>query len=151
MFGVGHGGIEAIVLIGLTYVSNIILSIMINTGNSDAMTANMTAQQATALIAQYIDTPSYLFLFAGIERMATILFHIVLSMMVYRSVRDNKIGGYFAAIIVHTLVNTVIVYFADKNITVAFILIGLLLVISALYVGRFINDIKEKRSDVVKA
>lgn len=143
MFGVGHGGIEAIVLVGLTYISNIIISIMINAGNTDIITANMTAQQATALVSQYVDTESYLFIFAGIERMATILFHIVLSILVYRSVRDKKLLGYFFAIGIHTLVNVVIVYFASINITISFALVILLFIVSLWFVLRFIKDIRK--------
>ena len=34
--GLGHGGIEAIFLIGMTYVNNLLYSVMINTGAFDA-------------------------------------------------------------------------------------------------------------------
>ena len=31
-FGLGHGGLEAMLLVGLTYVSNLVLAVLMNTG-----------------------------------------------------------------------------------------------------------------------
>ena len=48
--GLGHGGIEAIVIVGMTYINNLLYSAMINTGAFDTMvesTAQMGVDENT--------------------------------------------------------------------------------------------------------
>jgi len=63
-YGIGHGGIEAILLVGITYISNLFLSLAINSGNLGAL----GSQLPSTVISALTDTPSYLFAVAGIER-----------------------------------------------------------------------------------
>lgn len=112
MYGIGHGGFEAIVLVGLAYISNIATAIMINTGaiNAtlaalDSATAEATVKQLSALCA----TSPALFFAAGVERISAIALHICLSYFVYRAVRYGE-GRYFAlALLAHFAVDAVVV------------------------------------------
>ena len=93
--GLGHGGIEAIVLIGGTYVNNIIYSILINTGNFRPMVMSMSdlgvdIEQFRTIEMQLIGTPSGTFLLAGYERILTMIIHIALTVMVFYFVHKGK-------------------------------------------------------------
>lgn len=97
MYGVGHGGLEAVLIVGLAYISNIVTAAMINSGALaaqlaalDAATAETTAKQLAAL---WETAPGDFFL-AGVERLSAITLHICLSYFVYRAVRYGE-GRYF--------------------------------------------------------
>ncbi len=108
MFGVGHGGIEAVIVVGFSMISNIIVSIMINSGTYDAtlslldpMTRATTLQQVSVL---WLSEP-WIFFIGGVERIAAIAFHISASYLVYRSVKDRKPLLLCAAIALHFLLD----------------------------------------------
>lgn len=109
--GIGHGGIEMIILISLTYVSNLVISTQINSGVWQQMIETMQASgagQATidSLLATQdalISTPSSYFLLAFVERFFTLFFHIGLSVMVAEGIVKNKALLYSGFVIVlHT-------------------------------------------------
>lgn len=96
-YGIGHGGIEAILLIGITYIVNIIYSILINTGSIDG-----------SLVPQLLSTPPSLFLIAGVERVFAILFHIAAALLVtYGIMNDRKIYILYS-LIFHSLLDSVV-------------------------------------------
>ncbi len=71
--GLGHGGIEAMVLIGMTYINNILYAFMINSGLMDtvieqsAVMGTDAVQQLNTVVDALVETPSYLFALAGYE------------------------------------------------------------------------------------
>ncbi len=111
--GLGHGGIEAIVLIGMTYINNLLYSVMINTGTYDVMveqTAALGVDTSALLSAkeQLIETSSSLFLLAGYERILTIILHIALSLLVcYFVSRKKDFTGIGICLVIHMLVDFV--------------------------------------------
>lgn len=95
--GLGHGGIEAMILIGTTYVSNLVLIFMINSGAFDTLlseTAAMGADvSALELIRdQLIHTSPALFLLAGFERLLAMTGHVAMSVLVCYGVAHKKTG-----------------------------------------------------------
>jgi uncharacterized membrane protein YhfC len=105
-FGVGHGGIEAIGLVGLTYINNIVLSIMINTGIFDSViTPQIGAKAAFEVKNMLLGLPPEMFLAAGLERVLTIIVHISLSLLVLYGVMNRKTIFLIYAILLHTLLN----------------------------------------------
>ena len=109
--GLGHGGIEAIILIGMTYVNNLLYAVMINSGAFDATVAQTGAlpvPNAAELVNQLnqiktalIETPAYAFYLAGYERILCVLFHTAMSLLVCYMVYKKKallgVGIAFAA------------------------------------------------------
>ncbi len=120
MYGIGHGGIEAILLIGMTYVSNLSLAITVNSGSlGEIMNALEEAQPGSseaflAQIAPLWELPASQFLLAGVERMGAIGLHIVMSYLVYLAVKRRKIGWYGLSILVHAVANAGIVLLAQE-------------------------------------
>jgi uncharacterized membrane protein YhfC len=108
-YGAGHGGIEAIVLAGLPMLNAIICSIMLNTGNMEALTAQLQGdalEQLNAQMTAIVTTSPYLFLLGGIERIFSIAVQFSLSIIVFYSVyRKNKLWLYPFAILLHAIID----------------------------------------------
>jgi uncharacterized membrane protein YhfC len=104
-YGIGHGGIEAIVLSGLGMVNNIAISIMINTGTFGQVSNQVGPAAAESIRQTLIDTPAYLFGVSGLERAMTMVVHIGLSLVVLESVRRRRPLYLLYAILLHGLVN----------------------------------------------
>ncbi len=97
-YGIGHGGIEAVLLVGLSYIGNIVYSIFINAG-----------AVSSELVPQLLSTPPDWFLAAGIERVFTILFHIAAALLVTYGIMYNKKIYILYCLLLHTLVDGVAV------------------------------------------
>lgn len=104
-YGVGHGGFEAIVLVGLTYINNLVISLAINNGTYDQSIGPALGASAETVKNQYLNLPSSIFAVGGIERFLTILAHIGLSVLVYYAVRYRMPRFYLYALLAHTLLN----------------------------------------------
>jgi len=108
MYGIGHGGIEAILVVGLAEISNLSIAMVINSGQAATIFAGLD-EAALASLAPLWELPPYQFYLAGVERAAAILLHISLSYFVYRAVKDRKSTYYFAAVGLHFFVDAVTV------------------------------------------
>lgn len=112
MYGVGHGGIEAILLVGMTYVSNLMTAFMINSGALQASVELVDAelQQTTFEQVKVLwELPSWQFYMAGIERLAALFLQIALSVLVYKAVSAKKRTYWFIAFGIHFAVDFLIV------------------------------------------
>ncbi len=104
MYGAGHGGIEAIILVGLPVIVNIFIAIMINSGSISSIIKDPTTLQTTLNQFKTLSTTSSAtFLLGGAERILAIIIHLVFSIIVFKAVRENKIGYFFLAIGLHAL------------------------------------------------
>ena len=117
MYGVGHGGIEAMLLVGMSCVSNLIVAVMINSGQVsvllnmsgvDESTYQLAVEQMTAVSA----APAWQFYMAGLERIAAIIFHISASYLVYLAVKEKKLPYYLLAILLHFLLDAMVLIIA---------------------------------------
>lgn len=93
--GLGHGGIEAIVLVGVTYINNLVYIAMINSGTFDALveqTARLGADAAPLMQTKdaLLNTSAGVFYLAGFERILTMILHVALSLMVCYFVWKKK-------------------------------------------------------------
>ncbi len=92
--GLGHGGIEAIFIIGMAYVNNLIYIAMINSGTLFSLVAPgadpEVQAQLDAVVASLLSTPSYLFLLAGFERLLTMVAQTAMSMLVCWGLKSGK-------------------------------------------------------------
>lgn len=105
-YGIGHGGIEAILLVGTTYINNIVTSLMINNGTFDRVIApRLDGELASLIKTQLIEASPFLFLAGGLERFFAIIIQIALSLVVLYAVVKRKFSFVIYAILLHTLVN----------------------------------------------
>jgi len=108
MYGVGHGGIEAILLIGLTYISNLLTSVMINSGalQSSMALLDETMQQTTYQQIKLLwELPAWQFYMAGVERLLAIALQISLSILVYKAVTSGSRKFWLLAFGIHFVVD----------------------------------------------
>lgn len=112
MYGIGHGGTEAVVIGTLTQFSNFITAFAINfSGINELLKAvpeelrDTTYNQLRALW----ETPSYMFYIGCYERMLAICIHLCCSYIVYRAIADRKISRFFLAILIHAFIDGSIV------------------------------------------
>ncbi len=120
-YGVGHGGFEAIFLVGLGYISNLVISLMINNGTYDSLVAPQLGTNADTVRITLLSTPAYLFLAGGIERVFAIAIQLGLSVMVYLSVKSRQSRYYWVAVLMHTVVNFPVVLFASAGVSLIWI------------------------------
>jgi uncharacterized membrane protein YhfC len=108
-YGVGHGGIESIIIVGLSIVNTIVFSIMLNMGTIETITAKLQGgalEQINTQMEALLTTPSHLFLIGGIERIFAIAIQISLSIIVFYSVHaKDKLWLYPFAILLHAIMD----------------------------------------------
>jgi len=102
-FGIGHGGIEAILMAGIG---------------------------AVKLLLTDIDSVNPALMFAGgLERIAAMVCHVGWSVMVMKSVRENKIGWLLMAFGTHTVLDTIVGLGMGIWVTEAFLMLCMALMI----------------------
>lgn len=94
--GLGHGGIEAMILIGMTYINNLIYIAMINSGAFDMVLAQTAAMgvdvsQLELIREQLLNTAPALFLLGGFERILAMIAHAAMSMVVCWGMYSKKV------------------------------------------------------------
>lgn len=104
-YGLGHGGIEALLLVGITNVNNIIVSLAINSGAFDTSIAPQLGEAAELIKTQLLTTPPALFLVAGVERVFALVIQVALSLLVLAAVKQRRPILVVYAILLHGLVN----------------------------------------------
>ena len=94
-YGIGHGGAEAILLVGLTMFNNLVLAAIVSAGaTTDPAVLEMAEQLAS--------TSTEMFLWAAFERFGAIILHLSLSVLVFAAViKPGKKRLWPAAIIIH--------------------------------------------------
>lgn len=112
MFGIGHGGIESILILGTSMVSNLAMTAMLNLSGIeevlDQIPEDLRDAYYTQISALWTTAPSAFFL-AAAERISALALHICLSYLVYRAVKDRKILLFFLAVLIHAAVDGVVV------------------------------------------
>ncbi len=100
MYGIGHGGVESILLVGVSLVVSLLAVLLGNAGK----TQNRMFLQAAQAIAQ---TPVSLLLASGFERAVALCLHISLSVLVFFSVkRQGRLWMFPLAIVFHAATNS---------------------------------------------
>ena len=113
-YGAGHGGVEMLILFGISMISNLVVAAMINAGQADVLTAKVPEEQLAQVQAQFAQLASLTsgaLLFGFWERLSALVLHLGLSMLVWTAVRR---GGKWlwlfpAAILLHAVVDAIAV------------------------------------------
>ena len=113
-YGIGHGGVEMLVIFGITMVGNLVLSALINSGQIGLIMAGVPEANQAQVQAQFaqLETLGVGTLLTGLwERFSAIVLQLGLSVIVWTAVRR---GGRWlwlfpAAILLHAMVDAVAV------------------------------------------
>ena len=109
-YGIGHGGVEMLTIFGITMINNLVISALINSGQTDVIFSKVPVEAVEQLRSQLdqLQTIGVGTLIIGIwERFSALVLHLGLSMMVWVAVRK---GGKWlwlfpAAIALHAIVD----------------------------------------------
>ncbi len=113
MYGVGHGGLEAMLLLGFAYISNLVMAAFLNAGMADTLTATVTGEAADQLktaMQTLTSTAPWIYLLGLAERAFAVTIHICLSVLVWFAVKKPGKGWLFPlAILLHAAVDGITV------------------------------------------
>ncbi|TVT28243.1 YhfC family intramembrane metalloprotease [Salinicoccus cyprini] len=119
-YGIGHGGVEAIIVLGLSTFNVLILSILANNGS------DLLGQLPAGVLESITGAPAYTYIIGILERIIAISLHIGLSVIVFVAVMQKGKWYLFPlAIVLHAL----------ANVTAAMMQAGLLANLWMVYVG----------------
>ncbi len=135
--GIGHGGIEAVLLVSLAYVNLIIYSFMINSGTFDALIVGEAAEQISAVKESLINTSPALYLVAALERLFAMVFHVAMSVLLMEGFAKKRVLPYFLIVLgLHSLIDFLAVYLGQMGVPIWGIelMVGLFAVGGAVYI-----------------
>ena len=111
MYGAGHGGLEAIVLLGITSINNLTYSVLINAGRIDTLTQGLPAEalgQLETVIEQLSTASPALFLLGAAERLFALALQLALSVLVwFAAKKPGRVWLFPLAILLHLIVDAV--------------------------------------------
>lgn len=146
MYGVGHGGIEAMFLLGITSINNLANAMMINDGSMNQLLADLdesVRQSTTQSLSVLWETPSSVFFMAGFERMIAICLQISLSVLIYRAVKEKSGRWYWAAFGAHFAVDFIAVLLSGVSIFLTELLMALLTAAVVRYAVRTYRELQK--------
>ena len=148
--GLGHGGIEAMVLIGMTYVNNLAYIAMINSGTFDATLAQAAAAGVDVaqleLVKQQLVTMSpAMFLLAGFERILAMTGHAAMSALVCYGVAHKKVlPCTLLCLLIHTFIDLTAGITLVLPQTTAYILVYAILILVAVFSLYVLKDLRRR-------
>lgn len=123
MYGAGHGGFEAMMLLTVGMINNLVYSVMINLRQTQVLLAPLDETTQGVLKAAFdtlIATPAWHFLLSPMERIGAIAAQISLSVIVWFGVSGKKcrLPLFLLAIILHGVLDAVAVIAFKSGISI---------------------------------
>lgn len=94
--GIGHGGVESAVMVGGSVLVSFVYMMVMRSGDP---------QMLNPQVAAFFNTPWNLPLIGALERVLTIVLHITLSVLVWKSVVSHNGWIFLGAVLYHALVD----------------------------------------------
>lgn len=112
MFGAGHGGIEAVLLglIGFISFLQLVFYRQLGAENLASMAEGSQLEALQSVLRSYWNLNWYEHLWGTLERFSVVSIHLSATVLVYQSLRRKNLFWYLAAILWHTLVDFFAVY-----------------------------------------
>lgn len=129
MVGLGHGGIEAMIIGGVFTAAS--LTALLSLQHVDLATLGLTAEQMTAVTAQLDSLEKMpLLAFASLaERCLAMILHVVISLLVWQAFKRRQPLYVLAGLLYHTLFDATAVY-AAQFIQNVWLIEGLILLLA---------------------
>lgn len=142
-FGVGWGGIEAVLLPLMVLLPNIIFAFMINAGTFEASMADkLPADQIATLKDSLINAEVSGYLLACVERFFAVFIQIALSLLVLLGVVKKKFMYVIYAILIHAAIDFPLAFYQTGHIKSLWIIEAYLVVVGLLSFA-FINKVRK--------
>ena len=139
-YGLGHGGIECIVVLGFAMLQNFTYAQIINAGKMEEMISTFPDESAKAVFMELqqaiINMSVQDCIWAGVERLSALALQVSLSVLVYQAARvQNKKHFLAMAILLHALIDVFAAFSQQGSLPVA--AIEIIIIIYALAVSVF--------------
>lgn len=125
MYGAGHGGFEAAMILSVGMINNIIYSVCINTGMTEMLMAPLDEANRQTLQAAFdtlVQTSPFLFLAGPVERFAAVAAQIGLSVLVwFAATKAGKMKWYVVALFFHFVIDAMAVLLNGLGLGIALI------------------------------
>lgn len=106
-FGLGHGGIEAIIFAGISSIQNLYVLFLLNNGKFNEALVGASEEIVRGIFSS---TSSMMILYGGIERVSAVIMHIGFTILVLYGINKGKKALYLLwAILAHGVVDTTVV------------------------------------------
>lgn len=105
-YGIGHGGIESVIVAGIGALNSISIVLLVNSGVLMQSVSDMGLGQMKTIELQVSALAGYgavTMLLEVFERIVAMVLHIALSLVVFQAVHESKIGYLLLAIILHAV------------------------------------------------
>lgn len=151
MYGAGHGGFEAVAILGLSMINNIIYSVLINTGNTDMVFKSLpaeTVEQMKGVFQSLIETSSGFFLVGSFERLVAVVLQLSLSVLVWFAVKSKKGFLFPVAIGIHMVADAVVAYMSLVGVSIIVIEASIaVMTVATVFLARMIWKRNQVQSD----
>ena len=122
IYGIGHGGMEAIFIGAFTMLQNLMVAVVLNDYGSVEAYAGQSgsaegAKVVTDLLNTLIDTPASAYILSGMERLAALVLQIALSVLVYKAVIRKKYAYILVPIVLHALIDVIAAFYQTGLVT----------------------------------
>lgn len=121
MYGAGHGGFEALAVLSLTMLNNLVISVLVNAGRAGLLTGSLSGDalaQAEAAIAALTATPPWAYLAGIVERLSAIALHLSFSVLVWFAVKARKWVLYPLSVLLHAAVDALTVILSRNGVNI---------------------------------
>lgn len=115
-FGLGHGGIEAVLIGGVSAINMMILSHLVQTSQFEQIASSLPATQVE-MLKTMLNQPDWMYVLGGIERIFAIAIHVALSLLVLYGVRNGQFRYVMYAILMHAFIDVVPALYQVKVIS----------------------------------
>ncbi|WP_459501691.1 YhfC family intramembrane metalloprotease [Bacillus sp. C1] len=102
-YGIGHGGIESILIGGFAGLQTLTFAISINNGSFAQMVEKLP--ELSRVQDALIQAPAYLYLLGGLERIMALVLQIAFTMLVIYAVKQKKYIFLVYAVLFHAFVD----------------------------------------------
>ncbi|MDD6070956.1 MAG: YhfC family glutamic-type intramembrane protease [Clostridiales bacterium] len=153
MYGAGHGGFEMFVILSIGMINNLIYSVMINLGKTQALFEPLNEAARGTLQAAFdslIQTPYWYFMLCSVERFAAITAQIGLSVIVWYAATGKKIKGHLfvLAILLHAILDGVAVITAKSGMSL--IIVEVLICLMAIGIALIARGVWKKEKTIAE-
>lgn len=141
-YGIGHGGIESILIGVFLNLNNIIYAKMINAGTFEKTLGQaLSASKLEQIKSSLINTPPVLFAASGIERVLALTIQLGLSLLVLYAIKKRKYIFLLLAIVIHALIDSSAVFLQQKGVN-TWAIEGIVLVFAVISIAFIIKSKK---------
>ena len=146
--GIGHGGIEAVMLVGLNFAVYVVFAFMINNGTFDSI-PGVDSTTLEPIRDALVNQDSVLYLVSGVERMLAIGLHICLSILTVFALKKKDYKYLLIVLGIHTFVDFGVVVLGGLGASILLIelFVTAMVVVSILITSKVYNEYKYEGSE----